>query len=386
MDNSMGPLRGVRVVEMGGLGPGPFCAMVLSDLGAEVLRVDRAMETEPDIMPEAKHNVLNRGRRSVAVNLKHPDGAAVVLRLVESADVIIEGFRPGVMERLGLSPEICRRHNRKLVYGRVTGWGQDGPFAQTVGHDINYLALTGALHAIGRPGSPPVPPLSLVGDFGGGGASLAIGILAALFEARISGKGQVVDASIVDSVALLLSSIWGRLAADSWRDERGANVLDGGAPYYEVYETLDGKYISLGAMEPKFYRNLVRVLGFAEDDLPSQNAREHWPETKARFAAVFRTRSREEWEIAFQGVEACFAPVLTLKEAASHPHNIARGTFVEVNGVRQAFPAPRFSRTPAAIQGPAPVPGQHTSEALCQWGFDLETVKTLRACGVVGAA
>jgi alpha-methylacyl-CoA racemase len=381
----LGPLHGVKVIEMGGLGPGPYCAMVLSDLGAEVLRVDRAVETEPDIMPEAKYNVLNRGRRSVAVNLKHAEGAAVVLRLVESADVLIEGFRPGVMERLGLSPEACWQHNPELVYGRITGWGQDGPLAQTVGHDINYLALTGALHAIGRPGSPPAPPLSLVGDFGGGGASLAIGILAALLEARTSGKGQVVDASIVDGVALLLSSVWGRLAAGSWRDQRGANVLDGGAPYYEVYATLDEKFVSVGAIEPKFYRNLLRVLGLAEADLPPQNAREHWPETKARFAAVFRTRSRDEWEQAFIGVEACFAPVLTLEEAARHPHNVARGTFVHAHGVRQASPAPRFSRTPGAIQGPAPVPGQHTNESLRQWGFDPEAVKTLRARGVVGA-
>lgn len=381
----MGPLHGLKVIEMAGLGPGPYCAMILSDLGAEVLRVDRAVETEPSILPETRYNVMGRGRRSVAVDLKHPEGAAVVLRLVENADVLIEGFRPGVMERLGLSPEVCWQRNPRLIYGRMTGWGQDGPLADTVGHDINYIAISGALHAIGRQGQPPVPPLSLVGDFGGGGSILAIGILAAIYEARTSGKGQVVDASIVDGAALLLTSVWGRLAAGSWRDERGANVLDSGAPYYEVYETRDGKFMSVGAIEPKFYRNLLKVLGLNEAELSPQNDRERWPELKARFSAVFKTRTRKEWEAAFQDIEACVAPVLNLKEAPDNSHNRARGTFTQAHGVLQAAPAPRFSRTPASIQGPTPAPGQHTREALTQWGFGDEDVEALLSKGAVRA-
>lgn len=381
----MGPLHGLKVIEMAGLGPGPYCAMLLSDLGAEVLRVDRAVETEPSILPETRYNVTGRGRRSVAVDLKHPEGAGVVLRLAEQADVLIEGYRPGVMERLGLSPEACWQRNPRLIYGRMTGWGQDGPLADAVGHDINYIALTGALHAIGRQGQAPVPPLSLVGDYGGGGSILAIGILAALYEARTSGKGQVVDASIVDGTALLLSSVLGRLAAGSWRDERGANVLDSGSPYYEVYETGDDKFMSVGAIEPKFYRNLLKVLGLNEAKLPAQNDRDRWPELKARFAAAFKTRTRDEWAAAFQNIEACVAPVLSLKEAPAHPHNRARGTFVEANGALQAAPAPRFSRTPAAIQGPTPNPGQHTREALEQWGFGAADVEAMLAKGAVRA-
>ena len=381
----MGPLHGLKVIEMAGLGPGPYCAMLLSDLGAEVLRVDRAVETEPSILPETRYNVTGRGRRSVAVDLKHPEGAGVVLRLAEQADVLIEGYRPGVMERLGLSPEACWQRNQRLIYGRMTGWGQDGPLADAVGHDINYIALTGALHAIGRQGQAPVPPLSLVGDYGGGGSILAIGILAALYEARTSGKGQVVDASIVDGTALLLSSVLGRLAAGSWRDERGTNVLDSGSPYYEVYETGDDKFMSVGAIEPKFYRNLLKVLSLSETDLPAQNDRDRWSELKARFAAAFKTRTRDEWDAAFRDVEACVAPVLSLREAPAHPHNRARDTFVEANGALQAAPAPRFSRTPAAIQGPTPNPGQHTREALEQWGFGAADVEALLAKGAVRA-
>lgn len=377
-----GPLAGIKIVEMSGLGPGPYCGMILADLGADILRIDRSFEAE-SILPEPKFNIVTRGRRSVAVDLKHPQGKEVVLRLVEQADALFEGYRPGVMERLGLGPDICLARRPRLVYGRATGWGQEGPFAQAVGHDINYIAATGALHAIGRRGEPPVPPLSLVGDYGGGGAILAIGILAALLEARGSGRGQVIDASILDGAALMLTTVLGRYAKGDWKDEREANLLDGGAPFYATYATRDGRYMAVGAIEPRFYRNLLAVLGLAEAELPEQNDRSRWPEMKARFAAVFKTRTRDEWEAAFADVEACVSPVLSLAEAPQHPHNRVHGTFVDYEGVRQAAPAPRFSRTPAAIRRPPPVPGQHTRSALADWGIAEQQIESWLAEGVV---
>jgi len=375
----MGPLEGVGVVEVAGIGPGPFCAMLLADMGAEVLRVDR-----PASSPAAHPYVLARGRRSVAVDLKHPGGAEVVLRLAASADVLLEGFRPGVAERLGIGPDACLARNPRLVYGRMTGWGQDGPLAGTAGHDINYLALAGALHPIGRAGEAPVPPLNLVGDFGGGGMLLAFGVVCALLEAGRSGRGQVVDAAVVDGAALLTTLFHELAAVGLWRWERGANLLDGGAPFYGVYETSDGGYVSVGALEPGFYRELLERLGLGEArDLPLQADRDRWPELRERFAAVIRTRTRDEWCRLAEGGDACLAPVLSPAEAPEHPHNRHRGTFVDTPEGPRPAPAPRFSRTPCAPPGPAPVPGQHTGEALADWGFTAGELAGLREAGTV---
>ena len=375
----MGPLEGVGVVEVAGIGPGPFCAMLLADMGAEVLRVDR-----PASSPAAHPYVLARGRRSVAVDLKHPGGAEVVLRLAASADVLLEGFRPGVAERLGIGPDACLARNPRLVYGRMTGWGQDGPLAGTAGHDINYLALAGALHPIGRAGEAPVPPLNLVGDFGGGGMLLAFGVVCALLEAGRSGRGQVVDAAVVDGAALLTTLFHELAAVGLWRWERGANLLDGGAPFYGVYETSDGGYVSVGALEPGFYRELLERLGLGEArDLPLQADRDRWPELRERFAAVIRTRTRDEWCRLAEGGDACLAPVLSPAEAPEHPHNRHRGTFVDTPEGPRPAPAPRFSRTPCAPPGPAPVPGQHTGEALADWGFTAGELASLREAGTV---
>ena len=370
----MGPLAGVRVVELAGIGPGPFCAMLLADLGAEVLRVDRPAASRP-----AWPRVLARGRRSVAVDLKHPDGAGVVLDLVAAADALVEGFRPGVAERLGIGPDACLARNPRLVYGRVTGWGQEGPWQQAAGHDIDYIALAGALHPIGHAGGPPVPPLNLVGDFGGGGMLLALGVVAALLEAGRSGAGQVVDAAMVDGAALLTTQFHELLAAGLWAEERGANLLDGGAPFYGVYETADGRHLAVGALEPQFYAELLRRLGLDDGDLPAQLDRDGWPLLRERLAAVFRTRTREEWCELLAGTDACVAPVLALAEAPAHPHNRARGTFVEVGGVTQPAPAPRFSRTPCDPPTPAASPGEHTDQALADWGLPPDKIARLRA-------
>jgi len=376
----MGPLQGVRVVEVAGIGPGPFCAMLLADMGAEVVRVDR-----PASSPATYPYVLARGRRSVAVDLKHPSGAGVVLRLAGSADVLLEGFRPGVAERLGIGPDACLARNPRLVYGRMTGWGQDGPLAGTAGHDINYVALAGALHPIGRAGEAPVPPLNLVGDFGGGGLLLAFGVVCALLEARGSGRGQVVDAAVLDGAALLMTLFHELAAVGLWRWERGANLLDGGAPFYGVYETSDGGYVSVGALEPGFYRQLLERLGIAEArDLPDQADQERWPELRERFAAVIRARSRDEWCRLAEGGDACLTPVLSPAEAPAHPHNRQRGTFVDTPEGPRPAPAPRFSRTPCAPPGPAPVPGQHTDAALADWGFTAEELAGLREAGAIG--
>jgi alpha-methylacyl-CoA racemase len=381
---SGGPLAGIRVVEMEGIGPAPFCAMMLSDMGADVLRVDRTEAADLGLAGDPRANLLARGRRSVAVDLKRPEGVGVVKRLAREADALIEGFRPGVMERLGLGPDECLALNPRLVYGRMTGWGQEGPMARAAGHDINYIALAGVLDAIGRRGAPPTPPLNLVGDFGGGGMYLAFGVACALLEARRSGRGQVVDAAMVDGAASLATGIFGLRADGLWRDERGANVLDSGAPWYDVYETRDGKHVAIGSIERKFYAELLRLTGLAGEALPAQHDRAGWAELRRRLAEVFRSRTRDEWSAIMEGSDVCFAPVLSMAEAPAHPHNRARGTFVEVDGVVQPAPAPRFSRSKPAIQGPPARRGEHTEAALGDWGFSTEEIAALRARGAIG--
>jgi alpha-methylacyl-CoA racemase len=375
----MGPLQGVRVIEIASLAPAPFGCMVLSDLGAEVLRVDRT----DAVGAEAAADPLCRGRRSIGLNLKDAEGVEVLLRLVESADVLVEGFRPGVTERLGFGPGTCLERNPRLVYGRMTGWGQDGPMAQMAGHDINYIAVAGALHPVGHAGDRPVPPLNLVGDFGGGGMLLALGILAALHERSVSGRGQVVDAAMVDGASLLISFVHGMRAQGLWQDRRGENLLDSGAPFYDTYETADGEHMSVGALEPKFYAALLRGLGLEGEDLPAQYDREGWPRMRDRFAEVFRRRTREEWTKVFDGTDACVAPVLTLGEAPAHPHNTAREGFVHVGGVTQPAPAPRFGRTPAGTPSPPVRPGEHTDETLAGLGLAPAEVAALRERGAV---
>jgi len=378
-----GPLGGIRIVEIAGIGPGPFCGMMLADLGAEVLRVDRAESARLPRRPGPNLDFLARGRRSVAVDLKNPAGVEVVLRLVEKADALIEGFRPGVMERLGLGPDVCLARNPGLVYGRMTGWGQDGPLAKAAGHDLNYIALTGALHAIGRPDSPPPPPLNLVGDFGGGGLLLAYGIVCALVERARSGKGQVVDAAMVDGAAALMAIIYGAHASGWWKDERMSNMLDGGAHFYDCYETKDGRYVSIGSIEPQFYKELLEKTGLAGEDLPHQMDRSGWPKLKERLAAVFKTKTRDEWCAIMEGSDVCFAPVLSLAEAPEHPHLVARNTFVEVEGARQPGPAPRFSRTPGRIERLGAQPGESTDAALTDWGFAAGELAKLRDGGAI---
>ena len=377
-----GPLDGVRIVELAGLGPAPYACMLLADAGADVLRLERVPASAgPGEGPHG--DLLARSRPSVGVDLKHPGGREVVLELVGRADALVEGFRPGVAERLGLGPEPCFERNARLVYGRMTGWGQEGPLAGRAGHDIDYIALSGALWPIGRAGDRPVPPLNLVGDFGGGGMLLAFGLVAGLLEAQRSGTGQVVDAAMVDGSASLTTMLHGLRHAGGWRDERGVNLLDSGAPFYEVYETAEGGFVAVGAIEPQFYAALLAGLGLDERDLPAQMDRDRWPETKARFAAIFLTRTRSEWEARFDGTDACVSPVLSPAEAAAHPHQRARGTFVEVAGVVQPAPAPRFSRTPGAVRRPPPAPGADTDEALSAWGIAPDRVAALRAAGAV---
>jgi alpha-methylacyl-CoA racemase len=382
-ESRMGPLEGIRVVELAGIGPGPFAAMVFADLGADVLRIDRAQNVSGGDPARPPVDVLHRGRRSVGVDLKNPDGVETVLRLVEKADALVEGFRPGVMERLGLGPDVCLARNPRLVFGRMTGWGQSGPIAHAAGHDINYIALAGALDGIGRKGEKPVPPLNLVGDFGGGGMLLVVGVLAALVERARSGRGQVVDAAMVDGAALLMSMFHGMRHAGFWTDERGANLLDTGAHFYDTYETADGKYVSLGSIEPQFYAELLRRTGLEGQDLPRQMDRSRWPEMKERLERVFRTKTRDEWCRIMEGSDVCFAPVLSIGEAYEHPHNVARRTFVEVAGVRQPAPAPRFSRTPGAVAAPPPHAGQHTDRALADWGLDAAEIARLRTAKAI---
>lgn len=379
-----GPLSGVKILEIAGIGPGPFAAMLLADMGADILRVDRAQNCvggNPDSPPA---DVLNRGRRSIGLDLKHPDGIETLLTLVEQADALIEGFRPGVCERLGFGPDVCLARNPKLVFGRMTGWGQEGPYAQMAGHDINYISLAGALEPIGRAGDKPLPPLNLVGDFGGGGMFLAFGVVCALLEAKGSGQGQVVDAAMVDGSATLMTMFHAFKAMGIWEDKRGTNLLDTGAWFYEVYETSDGKYVSVGALERQFYDEMITLTGLKDDpDLPSQHDKNTWPAMKQRLEAVFLTKTRDEWCEILEGSDACFAPVLSLEEAPKHPHNVERQTFVERNGIVQPAPAPRFSRTPGEIQRPPSFPGQHTNEALTDWGLDPEQVAKLRDAGAI---
>ena len=378
-----GPLEGIRIIELAGLGPAPFAGMMLSDAGADIIRVDRADRASYPPREEPHVDLMNRGRRSIAVDLKHQEGVELVLRLVEVADGLMEGFRPGVSERLGLGPDVCLARNQKLVYGRMTGYGQDGPMAQAAGHDIDYIALSGALEAIGRAGERPVPPLNLVGDFGGGGMLLAYGMVAAILGARTTGKGQVVDAAMVDGAASLMTMTYTLRSAGIWQDARGTNLLDTGAHFYEVYETSDAKFMGVGAIEPQFYAELMRLLGLGDEDPSTQMDRTTWPAMKERFAAIFATRTRDEWEVVFAGTDACVAPVLSATEAPDHPHNRERGTFTEVAGVVQPAPSPRFVSTPGSIRRPPPNPGQHGDEALADWGLSGDEVAGLRESGAI---
>ena len=379
-----GPLTGYTVLEVAGIGPGPFAAMLLSDMGAEVIRIDRAQAVRGGDPSSPPPDPLARGRRSIGVDLKSPDGVETVLKLVERADALLEGFRPGVTERLGIGPDACLARNPKLVYGRMTGWGQDGPYAQAAGHDINYIALAGALDPIGRRGEAPVPPLNLVGDFGGGGMFLAFGVVCALLEAQRSGEGQVVDAAMVDGAAVLMSMFYGFKAMGIWNTtERGTNLLDTGAHFYDVYETSDGKYVSIGSIEPQFYAELRRLAGLDDAKWDAQMDRGQWPSLKAELAEVFRSKTRDEWCELMERTDVCFAPVLGLDEAHQHEHNVARGTFTERHGVLQPSPAPRFSRTSPSLDRPPAHAGQHTDEVLRDFGFDEAEVTKLREAGAV---
>lgn len=379
-----GPLTGFKVVEMAGIGPAPMCAMMLSDMGAEVIRVDRVQDAGLGIAMQPEYSFLTRGRPSIAMDLKNPDAIAALLELVEGADVLLEGFRPGVMERLGLGPEICLERNPRLVYGRVTGWGQQGPLSASAGHDLNYIALSGALHAIGRSNDEaPAIPLNLVGDFGGGTMFILTGILAALLECKNSGQGQVVDAGMVDGALSLMTSIYGMKAAGIQTDRRAENILDSGAHFYNVYETSDGQYVSIGSIEKKFYQELLDKLGLDESELPRQMDRTQWPAMREKFAAIFKTKTRDQWCEIMENTDICFAPVLALAEAADYHHNRERGAFVEVAGQLHPAPAPRFSRTPSAIQGPSPRPGADTERALRDWGVATDRIAALRQAGAI---
>lgn len=381
-----GPLAGVRVVEIVGLGPCPFAAMMLADMGAEVIRIDRkAVPGAPKPFPMlgTRYDVMARGRRSLALDLKQDAAKEVVLRLLEKADIVIEGFRPGVMERLGLGPDVCHARNAALVYGRITGWGQHGPLAQAAGHDINYVALTGMLHAMGRPDAPPTPPLNLVGDFGGGAMMLAFGVVCALLEARKSGAGQVVDAAMTDGAALLGAMMYGLRAHGSWSDQRGANMLDGGAHFYDTYACADGKFVSIGAIEPQFYALLLKLAEIDDPAFDAQMDPVMWPSLSEKIAAVFVRRSRDEWCALMEGTDVCFAPVLDMAEAPRHPHNVARGAFADIGGVIQPAPAPRFSRTEPEIGIMPAIPGQHSAAVLKDWGWTADDVAALAGQGVI---
>ncbi len=375
----MGPLTGIRVVEMAGIGPGPFTAMMLSDLGAEVIRVDRLSHKGTG----HRANVLNRGRKSIAVDLKNPRGVETTLRLIEQADVVLEGFRPGVMERLGLGPEECLSVNPRLIFGRMTGWGQTGPLSQAAGHDINYISIAGALGAMGYADRPPAPPLNLVGDFGGGAMYLLTGILAALVERATSGQGQIIDAAMTDGTASLLSPFFGLMAMNMWTTDRFSNRLDGGAFYYGSYECSDGKYISIGSLEPQFYALLLEKAEITDPEFQEQLDEAAWPAKREKLNQLFKTKTRQQWCDIMEGTDVCFAPVLDLKEAPTHPHNIDRKTFVELEGVVQPAPAPRFSRTQGEIQGPAAMAGEHTREVLSAWNFTDQEIGELQASGAI---
>jgi len=378
----MGPLTGLKVLEFEAIGPAPFCGMMLADMGADVLLLERPNDPQLGLERERWYDVMLRGRRSVTLDLKSGTGVAAALELARKADVVLEGFRPGVMERLGLGPDVLLAGNPKLVVGRMTGWGQDGPLAPRAGHDLNYIAISGILHAIGRAGGAPVPPLNLVGDFGGGGMLLAFGIACAIAEAQRSGRGQVVDAAMVEGASLLSTMFWGLQAGGKWSDTRGENVLDTGAPWYDVYETLDREFVAIAAIEPKFYAELILRMGLANADLPSQHDRAQWPELRRRFTQVFAAKTRDEWCGIFEGSDACFSPVLTFAEARNHPHNIARHAHVALGGIDQPAPAPRFSRTPGVALRTPPDRGAGGAAALADWGFGRTEIAALRAQGV----
>jgi alpha-methylacyl-CoA racemase len=376
-------LDGFRVVEMGGIGPAPFAGALLGDLGADVLRIDRIARpgTEPDLPP--RFDFYNRNKRSVALDLKQPEAVASVLHLVAKADALIEGFRPTVMERLGLGPEACLAINPRLVYGRMTGWGQEGPIAQEAGHDINYLALTGALHCLGDGDLPPPPPLNLVADLGGGALYLVVGLLAAAMEARQSGRGQTIDVAMIDGVTHLMSAFQAFRQQGSWTERRTDNIVDGGAPFYRSYTTRDGKFVAVGAIEPHFYANLVKVMGLAGENLPEQNDRPAWPKMRERFAQIFAMRTRDEWVVAAAGRDACLAPVLTIDEAPKHPQMEARDVYTMFDGLRHPSPAPRFSRTPSELRRSTPSPGHDSRQALADWGIPPEKIAALEAAGAM---
>jgi alpha-methylacyl-CoA racemase len=383
-----GPLSGYRVIELAGIGPGPFAAMLLADMGADVVRVERAGAVRGSA-PDTPHlDLLRRNRRNIALDLKHPDGAAVLLDLVERADALIEGFRPGVMERLGVGPDECLARNQKLVFGRMTGWGQSGPYAPTAGHDINYISLAGALAHFGRAGQPPTPPLNMVGDFGGGGMLLAFGVVCALLEAQRSGAGQVVDAAMIDGSAVMMTMFWAfNQMGIHDITRRGVNTLDTGAHFYDVYECADGEFVSIGSIEPQFYAELLRLTGLAGDErFARQTDQAMWPELKLRLSELFRTKTRDQWCAVMEHTDVCFAPVLRLDEAARHPHNVERGTFVEAFGAMQPAPAPRFSRTEPVLARPPAHDGQHSCEVLGEWGFEAQRIDALLESGVVRQA
>ncbi len=376
----MGPLTGIKILEVGGIGPGPFCGMMLSDMGADIVRIERKGGLS---LTEPKYDILTRNRRSVSINLRNPDGVAAFLRMVEQVDALQEGFRPGVMEKLGIGPDVCLKRNPKLVYGRMTGWGQDGPLAKAAGHDINYIALSGALHAIGRKGQKPVPPLNLVGDFGGGGMLLAFGMVCALFEAQKSGNGQVVDAAMIDGSAALMAIIYGLHAAGLWSNKPGTNLLDSGAHFYDTYETADGKFVAIGSIEPQFYDLLLKLAEIDDPEFKNQLDFNQWPQLKDKLAKVFKTKTRDQWCEIMEGSDVCFSPVLSMSEAPLHPQNKQRRTYTQIEGVLQPAPAPRFSRTKPEIKNPPPHPGQDTETVLENFGFSVAEIETLQSAEVI---
>ena len=384
----MGPLKGIKIIELAGIGPVPLCGMMLSDMGAEVIRIDRAGGHASSITIDRANDILGRGRKSIRVNLKEPEGIEVIYRLLEGADALIEGFRPGVTERLGLGPDEIHARCPHIVYGRMTGWGQEGPMAQTAGHDINYIAITGALSAIGSKGGKPVPPLNLVGDNGGGASLLFGGVLCGIIEAKTSGKGQVIDAAMVDGAATLMAGIYGFRAQGIWEDKRGSNFADGGAPFYDAYECADGEYVSIGSIEPQFYALLMELADFdAEDPLfKEQFNKKNWPRCKEIMTARFKTKTRDQWCEIMDGTDICFAPVLSMAEAPSHPHNVHRSTFVELDGWMQPAPSPRFSRTIQEIQGPPPFIGENTEQVLRETGYSEAEIEALLANKAVAGA
>ncbi len=379
-----GPLKGLKIIEIAGIGPGPFCAMMLADLGADILRIDRPQKAIVGEQRDTLNDITLRSRRSVAIDMKSPEGIKALLRLIEQADGLLEGFRPGVMEKLGLGPDVCLKRNPKLVYGRMTGFGQTGPYSMAAGHDINYIALGGALNYFARQGQKPVPPLNLVGDYGGGALYLAFGMMCALWETGRSGQGQVVDTSMIDCVASLISGVvGGRERAGSWHEEVGTNILDTGAHFYDVYETKDQKFVSIGPIEHRFYLQLIDKVGLDNSELPEQNDREHWPAMKAKLEEIFKSKTRQEWDDLLAHTDVCYAPVLSLSEAHKHPHHISRKNFTDVGDFTQPSPVPKFSRTPGAIQYASPVPGDHTQDGLGSWGFSQSEIEALLASGAI---